>query len=320
VQLPVTQQERVIPFGKYKNQPYEILLADASYALWLLSSMFAKLQEQHPSLLAFLVSRYGQPDSTPEHNRLQNRFLDTEFALRFALAVSQRIRHLGSGLATFDPAALWAYRVRDKLEREKDRAARMRLYEKGDSLGALRDDLMEQAQRLAFVSHTGHYTDGIWHNAIGVTQLQFEKAGADVSYFVECGATLVAKPCVQDEFSDFDSIGEQPINISSFGERDGFRIEVKPIVGDDYPAILRSMKAVNDTHLLVGEYCGAGATWDEVVRIFALSGICAVRREDVEQTPLPESFKTVAIQALSAEQAQDIVRAVYSELTIQTGP
>ena len=71
VVLPTTQ-ERSIPFGKYKSQPYEVLLGDASYSLWLLGSMFAKLQEQHPALLAFLVNRFGLPDRTPEHNRLSS--------------------------------------------------------------------------------------------------------------------------------------------------------------------------------------------------------------------------------------------------------
>ena len=314
--LPAARQERVIRFGKYKNQPYEILLTDAGYSLWLLSSMFAKLQEQHPGLLAFLVGRFGQPDSTPDHNRLQNRFLDKEFALRFALAVSQRIWRVENMLASIDPAASWQRYAQGKLKTESERAERMRRYEKGDPLAKCRDDLIEQARRLAFVIYTGRQIGSVWHDAMNVSRLEFENDGADVSYMVECGAALVVEAAVgRDAFSGLDEARGPQTSISSFGERDGFRIEVKPIVGDDYPAILRAMKAVKDTHLLVGEYCGAGATWDEVARVFGLSGIRAVRLEDVERTHLPEAFGRAEIRALSVDKAQDIVKAAYADLT-----
>jgi len=56
------------------------------------------------------------------------------------------------------------------------------------------------------------------------------------------------------------------------------------------PAILRAMKAVKGTHLLVGEYCGVGATWVQVVRVFSLSGIVVIQLEDVEQVVIPESL------------------------------
>lgn len=314
-------QERVIRFGKYKSQPYEVLLADASYSLWLLSSMFAKLQEQHPALLAFLVNRFGQPDSTPEHNRLQNRFLDHAFALRFALAVSAKLRRLAHEFDAIDLAAAWARHVQTVLHREKDRASRMSRYEKRDSVAKLRDSLLEQARGLAFTTYTGGYSDNVWTNAAKVTQLQFEQDGADVIYLVECGAALEVTAARKTEPSEFDdilgSVVADPPRVTLFtvGGRDGFRIELKPIVGDDYPAILRAMKAVKGTHLLVGEYCGAGATWDQVVRVFSLSGIVAIQLEDVERVVIPESLERAAVPILSDESAQDVVRTAYAALT-----
>jgi hypothetical protein len=42
------------------------------------------------------------------------------------------------------------------------------------------------------------------------------------------------------------------------------------------------MKAVKGTRLLVGEYCGVGATWVQVVRVFSPSGIVGIEFGDVE--------------------------------------
>lgn len=321
IATPLPTSEKLIPFGKYKNQPYEVLLGDASYSLWLLSSMFARLQEQHPALLAFLVNRFGLPDRTPDHNRLQNRFLDADFAVRFAAAVSPTIQRLaGQQLAQINLEAAWTRYVREALAKEKVRAERMRKYEKGDPLAKLRDKLLECAKRLAFSVSTGTYTEGVWRNAVEVARLQFESDGADVTYFVECYARLqtVFATTPEENSFGFDDVGQYSENqevIASFSGRDGFRVEVKPVVGDDYPAILRSMKAVKDTHLLVGDYTGVGATWDEMVQVFRLSGITAIQLADIEQRPMPASLERIAISAPSAGQAQEIVGTEYAALT-----
>lgn len=312
--------DRVIPFGKYKSQPYEVLLGDASYALWLMNSMFAKLQEQYPALLGFLISRYGLPDRTPDHNRLQNRFLDPAFAVCFAYAVSPTMKRLAQKLANIDPTATWAHYVRGELAREKTRADRMRKFEKGDSLAKLRDKLIESAARLTFAVSTGAYANGVWRDPAQVSRLQFESDGADVFYLIECHASMhtvwITTP-EEDSFGlgDVGKYSETQQSVGSYGDRDGFRIEVKPIVGDDYPAILRSMKAVKGTHLLVGDYTGAGATWNEVVKVFSLSGIVAVLLDDIEQTPMPSVLERAEIPMPTADQAAEVVRTEYAGLT-----
>lgn len=67
------------------------------------------------------------------------------------------------------------------------------------------------------------------------------------------------------------------------------RVECKPSLGDDYPAVLRQMKANNRNYwasvpvLLLGDggYCGAGATFDQVVEIFAASKIKIIKISDI---------------------------------------
>jgi hypothetical protein len=51
-------------------------------------------------------------------------------------------------------------------------------------------------------------------------------------------------------------------------------IELKPSLGDDYPSVLRKMKARrrDSAALIVDRFAAEGATWDQVVRVFKASG------------------------------------------------
>jgi hypothetical protein len=67
-------------------------------------------------------------------------------------------------------------------------------------------------------------------------------------------------------------------------------IELKPTMSDDYPAVLRQIKANKDSlreHgeilLIVGEYTGIGATWEDVKMIFKSSGIKAILMSDIHE-------------------------------------
>src|SRR5262245_2694310 len=50
------------------------------------------------------------------------------------------------------------------------------------------------------------------------------------------------------------------------------RIEIKPLVGDDYPAVLRQMRANRSTILFLDRYTGQGATREQFIRTFKASG------------------------------------------------
>lgn len=310
--LSIPSTKQVVPFGKYKSQPYEVLLTDASYAMYLLSSMYAKLQRQYPMLLAFLVGRYGLPDSTPEHNRLQNHFLDEPFAIRFAMTAIPKFGQMLASLQTIKLTDTWTQYVRRELLAEKERSERRQHWEPNSQLPELRDDLIRQAASISFVPSCGVMEDMTWLKPVAISDLEFEKDGADVSFSVVGSGSVVTTVPVKlgnREIAEQKSIGGYGNGFSYFI----FRVEVKPIVGDDYPAILRAMKAVNVRQLLVGEYVGAGATWSELVRVFELSGITAVLLDDVENIQaLPDKVK---IQPISRQDAEAIVNRIYDELS-----
>lgn len=73
----------VVPFGKYRDQPVEVLLADRNYCQWALSQ--PGLREKYPDLFDIVLGVGGiRPEDTPEHNIMQMRFLDHREALRLA--------------------------------------------------------------------------------------------------------------------------------------------------------------------------------------------------------------------------------------------
>lgn len=65
----------LVPFGKHRGKPVEILMSDPSYVAWLRGQ--AWVAERFPAIHTLIINNFGAPEDTPEHNALQLRFLDT---------------------------------------------------------------------------------------------------------------------------------------------------------------------------------------------------------------------------------------------------
>jgi hypothetical protein len=59
------------------------------------------------------------------------------------------------------------------------------------------------------------------------------------------------------------------------------RVEIKPAVGDDYPAVLRQMRRAESTVLFLEEYTGRGATREQFIQTFKTANIAVVFRDDL---------------------------------------
>jgi hypothetical protein len=70
---------------------------------------------------------------------------------------------------------------------------------------------------------------------------------------------------------------------------EGAAIEIKPTIGDDYPAVLRQMKVNKSTVLFLREYVGKGATKEQFIKTFELSDMRVVFKRDVERIENPGS-------------------------------
>lgn len=317
---------RLVPFGKFRGQPYEVLLQEAPYALWLMNAMAEKLRTQHPELLAFLVSRYGMSDRTPEHNKLQNRFLDETFALRFAFVANPRVQQFLSGLKPLDIPALWHRHVQRAFEAvlqepepsEFDRKYRLpRVGSRREWLDAMREALRKQARRIRVESSTAGVGEDCVMDLCRIGEMQFEADGADVEYRCTGNIAVEAAYCgYRDDPAEL-LLPCLSSHLLARSVNELLRIEVKPIVGDDYPAILRAMKAVKNRQLLVGEYNGTGATGQEVVKVFTMSeNIRAVLLDEVTKTSLPSGVLRLAVTPVTVKQAEAVVESAQGKAVI----
>ena len=75
----------IVPFGKHQGLTVaELLERDPSYVQWLLSQNW--LAQRFAELHAAIVTRGATTDDSPEHNKIQARFLDPEFRAATILA------------------------------------------------------------------------------------------------------------------------------------------------------------------------------------------------------------------------------------------
>jgi hypothetical protein len=66
------------------------------------------------------------------------------------------------------------------------------------------------------------------------------------------------------------------------------RIEIKPSMGDDYPAVLRQMKVNMCDLLYLVEYTGTGVSLEQVKQMFAASGITVFLHRDFAHLCQPQ--------------------------------
>lgn len=76
----------LIPFGKYKGQPVEILIADDDYRDWLVAQPW--FRSRFGNVYQTVINYGGPPQETPEHNQMQATFLDDEKCFRLGLLLA----------------------------------------------------------------------------------------------------------------------------------------------------------------------------------------------------------------------------------------
>lgn len=73
--------KNLVPFGKYKGQPMEVMKMDTQYCDWIAQQDW--FRERYGNLYQVIINNFTEPTETPEHNKLQTLFLDNKFCLNF---------------------------------------------------------------------------------------------------------------------------------------------------------------------------------------------------------------------------------------------
>jgi uncharacterized protein (DUF3820 family) len=249
--------ESVVPFGKYRGRPVDEMLADNGYMEWLgaqpwFRERFGHLLEAHDR---------SEAEATPIHNRLQALFLDPAYQAAFAqivagdrisAAIEKENDHREKVLA----------RIRDLIEKEKAAASKGPL-PPHLSFGPATDHQARIAEGEAALTAFGDLPP-----PAAITTVAFE-APQDV-------VLSISLPSADASSSGSYGLRLDGIRVSTYHDPQSplavLRIEIKPVIGDDYPVVLRQMMRNGSKCLFIGRYEGAGVTEGQFVAMFKASG------------------------------------------------
>lgn len=108
-------QNVIVPFGKYKGKPIDVLAQDYEYCDWLLQQGW--LQEKYGNVYTIIVNNFGEPTETPEHNKMQYECMKEENAMRIISAFNNhdyiRIRSIKPEVSGWDLCIDYELYVKD---------------------------------------------------------------------------------------------------------------------------------------------------------------------------------------------------------------
>ena len=249
--------DKIIPFGKHKGKPVEILATDKQYMDWLLAQSW--FRERHVNLYNVVINNFREPVDTPEHNKIQIRFLKPEYRVKLAYIVNPKL---------FDNNSTKINIAMRHILNSKERN------ESEYFIKALLNPSMED--------EFGLYS----RQLLRYSKPIFEKV--DVHFALWYGIHFYYD---NNHYNGGWTQFRQDICSS-------YWIEIKPTISDDFPAILRQMKISmpverNDWQrerfytLLVGSYTGTSATKEEFIEFFETQGYKVVFEEELENLTLP---------------------------------
>lgn len=265
--------ERIVPFGKYKGQPVEAMAQDRAYCEWLQGQNW--FRERYATLNTLIINNFSEATETPDHNALQVLFLEDTFCQRFATVLNPKWRAECLQALANDAHGIIAT-LHKELEKsrqtvdEYDGATDWRMSRRNDAI-------KEIAQIEALM---GKFKSFAWKLSFW---RQFENGGVDVEITGAIRAEIMGVAVNRWPASWSLSIhADKDRSHELYARVVSARIELKPEVGDDYPAVLRQMRANKSEILFLERYTGIGATEDQFVKTFALSGFKVVFRREVD--------------------------------------
>lgn len=242
----------IIPFGRYKGKNIDSLVNDPefrSWCNWAVNQPDIKIR--YSNFCQIIVNNFSQPQDTPEHNKLQNLFLDEMFCLALGKLCNWKPMSIKKCIRNHEKV------INNTFKTTCD-------WKKIDELKSMKEYISEPI--------LDEDNNEVPNNDFLFLKIKtiFEEYGWDViiqSNDSECKSDCLA-------YNDCDI------------KEDKIAIEIKPCVGDDYPAILRQMKMTQihpEFQCLVYEKFNAdGATLDQLKSVFASSGFMVFSFAEIE--------------------------------------
>jgi hypothetical protein len=271
----------LVPFGKYRGQSVDVMLADSSYLEWLMAQpgLVAMIQNKYPALFNIITVGAPDNDDSPEHNKLQAMFLDDVFQYAFIEAV------LGKSVyAISQEAAHYCIEKNSRAKAQAISAAPKYIAERRERPRCV---LVDNEMVNIDLARAEERFNELIRFSLEPTpvkpkiSVEFE-CGYDVDFFsywpfhlieFEEGYTDFTNACriIDSEVArvnreTYDSANFRTIHQIAKSLR--CKIEIKPLMGDDFPSVLRQMKRNGADTLVVGVFQSSVCNLEQVRQIF----------------------------------------------------
>lgn len=278
----------VIPFGKYKDQPIEALAEDKPYLDWVLAQSWFKTR--YPDLFTIVINNFQEPTETPEHNAMQVRFLDDDYVMSQISRALPDLSDWKLESKSFETEAGW------------DLVAQICSHTSGERkdvsawLVNLDIDLTSVKSKLDDVRDELRYGGRALDDATREVDIALNMFLRQ-NNFAEYEQARLKREAIKNDFfaskqSDFntlqgqyDSLRDQIETLEQCVTYKFCFFELKPTVSDNFPSVLRQIKAARKQSkpgiviLFVGTYNGLGATQEQFVSFMANEDIHVIFAE-----------------------------------------
>ena len=265
--------EPIIPFGKYKGLPNTTLLKDTNYLEWCKQQDFLK---NYPIVYNICVNQtivnQNENSKTPEHNKIQNLFLEEEnqnklYDVLFNLNHKSLINKIQNGLIHKDFNKYFEDYNKEWLK----------------NLFSINKIEFEAKYNWDILIHTEEHILSLQYKK----EYQKEEKNILKKYFIDIF-----------NFKKFYVNNEnEGVDVSILLIKPSIYIEIKPLLGDDYPNVLRKMKQqVKLTScdkdnmlckklyiLLVKDFASSTTTKEQLIEIFQQSNIKVIFLKDITE-------------------------------------
>lgn len=260
----------IIPFGKHRGSTVaELLAKDPAYAEWLAAQGW--LAQRFAELHAAILARGAGADDSPEHNRIQVRFLDPLFRAA-VISLTQNVQEA---------------RIRDWNERARDLKESLRKLPA--VIDSKEESLKYNQKMLANPIGSAGVPPGYRQRQISEIEQELPSLRTQLADTQTKFATFPHLPLLSSVA--FEQHGVDARILWAFLEtlpdvRSGhnpltFNIEIKPSLGDDYPTVMRQIQRLQCSILLIETYSGT-VPLPVLQQMFAANSTQLLTLQDVE--------------------------------------
>jgi hypothetical protein len=266
------ETESLVPFGKYKGQPIIKLLNDTKYLEWCKQQeWFNKFPIVYNICVNQTIVNQNENSKTPEHNRIQNLFLEEE-----------NVKHL-KGYEYFVNYEKQKYILQEGIKHNDF----LKYFKEYDI------SKLDEHKTSINVEFEGKFN---WDIIIKIncyeTSFTFHNEYNKLKHDELLHHFLNIFPALKNNCYINIYNTEKYAEYCSRGIISTTYVEVKPVLGDDYPCVLRKMKqqislteqTINKEGkyvLLVKDFSSSTTTKDQLIQIFKQSHIKVVFLNDI---------------------------------------